>query len=235
MQLKPVIHLTGQREYPRPLPFHPPQRYPELDFLPPDTCAGNGVYSGVRTLLRGLGCDAARFGTPDWSPLSDLVQPGGRVVLKPNFVRHFNEIHGDSVEAVVTHLSVLRPLIDYAIKAVGMSGEVVIADAPQYDCEIDVLLEKIHLADFLDWYRDELDVEIEWRDLRVEFGRHLHGVQFEKRALPGDPEGYIANAPFVWGPQPFKGHIFFTDWNTGLWAVKLAERTGPGRIIGEPQ
>ena len=52
--------------------------------------------------------------------------------------------------------------------------------------------------------------------------------------VPGDPEGFIANAPFVWGPQPFKGHIFFTDWNTGLWAVKLVERTGPGRIIGEP-
>ena len=53
--------------------------------------------------------------------------------------------------------------------------------------------------------------------------------------VPGDPEGFIANAPFVWGPQPFKGHIFFTDWNTGLWAVKLVDRTGPGRIIGEPQ
>ena len=53
--------------------------------------------------------------------------------------------------------------------------------------------------------------------------------------IPGDPDGYIANAPFVWGPQPFKGHIFFTDWNTGLWAVKLTERTGPGRIVGEPQ
>ena len=53
--------------------------------------------------------------------------------------------------------------------------------------------------------------------------------------VPADPEGYIANAPFVWGPQPFKGHVFFTDWNTGLWAVKLRERTGPGRIIGEPR
>ena len=53
--------------------------------------------------------------------------------------------------------------------------------------------------------------------------------------VPGDPEGFIANAPFVWGPQPFNGHIFFTDWNTGLWAVKLAERNGPRPIIGEPQ
>ncbi|MEL6713075.1 MAG: hypothetical protein AAFP86_04840 [Planctomycetota bacterium] len=39
--------------------------------------------------------------------------------------------------------------------------------------------------------------------------------------LPDDPEGYIANAPMAWGPQPHKGHIFFSDWNSGLWAVKL--------------
>ena len=53
--------------------------------------------------------------------------------------------------------------------------------------------------------------------------------------LPAEPDGYIANAPFVWGSQPYKGHIFFSDWNTGLWAVKLQERTEPSRIIGEPQ
>ena len=52
--------------------------------------------------------------------------------------------------------------------------------------------------------------------------------------LPTDPDGYISNAPFVWGPQPYKGHIFFTDWNSGLWAVRLRERTGTPRIVGEP-
>ena len=40
--------------------------------------------------------------------------------------------------------------------------------------------------------------------------------------LPDDPEGYIANAPMVWGPQPHKGKIFFSDWNSGLWCVELA-------------
>ena len=39
--------------------------------------------------------------------------------------------------------------------------------------------------------------------------------------LPASKDGYIANAPFVWGPQPYKGHIFFSDWNSGLWAAKL--------------
>lgn len=36
-----------------------------------------------------------------------------------------------------------------------------------------------------------------------------------------DPEGRVANAPMAWGPQPHKGHIFFSDWNSGLWVVKL--------------
>ena len=39
--------------------------------------------------------------------------------------------------------------------------------------------------------------------------------------LPDDPEGFVTNAPMAWGPQPHKGHIFFSDWNSGLWAVKL--------------
>jgi hypothetical protein len=53
--------------------------------------------------------------------------------------------------------------------------------------------------------------------------------------VPHDPDGFVANSPFVWGPQPYKGHIFFTDWNTGLWAVKLRPTNRPGRIVGEPQ
>ena len=53
--------------------------------------------------------------------------------------------------------------------------------------------------------------------------------------VPFDPDGFVANAPFVWGPQPYKGNIFFTDYNSGLWAVRLVEDSGPPRIIGEPQ
>ena len=40
--------------------------------------------------------------------------------------------------------------------------------------------------------------------------------------IPSDPNGYIPNAPFTWGAQPHKGHIFYSDWNSGLWAAKLA-------------
>ncbi len=39
--------------------------------------------------------------------------------------------------------------------------------------------------------------------------------------LPSDPNGYIPNAPFTWGAQLHKGHVFYSDWNSGLWAAKL--------------
>ncbi len=38
---------------------------------------------------------------------------------------------------------------------------------------------------------------------------------------PYDPEGYTANAPFVMNAMPWKGHILFTDFNSGLWVGKL--------------
>ena len=41
--------------------------------------------------------------------------------------------------------------------------------------------------------------------------------------LAYDPMGFVKNSPFAWGPQPFKGNIFFADHNSGLWAVRIAE------------
>lgn len=39
--------------------------------------------------------------------------------------------------------------------------------------------------------------------------------------LPTDPNAAIPNSTFTWGPQPYKGLIFLSDWNSGIWAVKL--------------
>lgn len=41
---------------------------------------------------------------------------------------------------------------------------------------------------------------------------------------PYDPQGYTPNASFVMNAMPWKGHVLFTDFNTGLWAAKLEPR-----------
>jgi len=52
--------------------------------------------------------------------------------------------------------------------------------------------------------------------------------------IPTDHKGYIANAPFTWGPQPYKGHVFISDWNSGIWSLKLTEPERK-KDLGEPQ
>ncbi len=38
---------------------------------------------------------------------------------------------------------------------------------------------------------------------------------------PFDPDGFVANAPMVWGAQPHKGNVFLSDFNSGLWVIKV--------------
>ncbi len=55
------------------------------------------------------------------------------------------------------------------------------------------------------------------------------------RFLPLDPEGFLPNAPQVWGAQPHKGHIFFSDRNSGLWAVRLVDPSPPQETTDSTQ
>ena len=44
---------------------------------------------------------------------------------------------------------------------------------------------------------------------------------------PVSQNGYTQNATMVWGAQPHKGHVFFSDTNSGLWSVKLLPKQRP--------
>ena len=41
--------------------------------------------------------------------------------------------------------------------------------------------------------------------------------------LTGSPDGYIPNDTMVWGTQLYKGHVFYSDFNTGLGAAKVSQ------------
>ena len=56
-------------------------------------------------------------------------------------------------------------------------------------------------------------------------GTLLGNLADQKREIavfkPYDPKGFTANAPFVMNAMPWKGHILFTDFNSGLWTAKI--------------
>jgi len=172
-------------------PFGPGERYPEIAALLGEPQGpANHVYAAVRRALRGLGLDAERFGSPEWTPLGALVEPGGRIVLKPNFIRHWNPAEHGTLDSVVTHGSVLRAVTDYALLAAGPEGEVVIAEAAQHDCDFEAIRRLVGLDALLDCYAARSVTGPTVVDLRREAVTYRDGVIVARRELPGDPRGY---------------------------------------------
>jgi uncharacterized protein (DUF362 family) len=173
-------------------PYHPGAPYPELTGLFGAAAAGapNPVYAAVRAALAALGLDAANFGAAHWNPLGALVKRGGRVVLKPNFIRHWNPTPGATHESVVTHGAVIRALLDYATLAVGADGSVVLAEAPQQDCDWSRALALAGVPEMQEHYEHALRRDFDAIDLRREAVQTADGVIVARKPLRGDPLGY---------------------------------------------
>ncbi len=172
-------------------PYGPGEAYPELvGLLGEPEGPPNHAYAAVRAALRALGLDAERFGAPQWNPLGALVRRGRCVVLKPNFIRHWNPDEDGSLDSVITHGSVVRAMVDYALLATGSEGSVVIAEAPQHDCDFAAIRAAAGIDAMLRFYEETLGFELAVIDLRREEVSYRDSVISERRALPGDPRGY---------------------------------------------
>src|SRR5918996_428436 len=101
-----VAVVSGAQQYSLNSPFHPPEIFPEYPHERKQTDPTNAVYKMVRRSFRLLGLDAENFGKATWNPLGGLVLRGQRVLIKPNFVLHFNA-GGGALDAVITHPSVI--------------------------------------------------------------------------------------------------------------------------------
>ena len=63
------------------------------------------------------------------------------------------------------------------------------------------------------------------RELRGDLYRQGREIA---RIYTGDPNGFRPNLALTWGAQPHNGLIYFNDINSGLWIVKLGEKTDKG-------
>jgi uncharacterized protein (DUF362 family) len=165
----------------------------------------NPVYEMVEATFRSLGLDAARSGTPEWNPLGDLIAPGDRVVVKPNFVtsKNFHEhLRGEKLACSSTHGSVLRPIIDYVLRACGPRGVVKIVDTPVEGCNLSEVTDGLGVTSLVAWYRSR-GASVELLDLRYfrvvprmflddvrRGGRSLNFGFLVREKLAGDPMGY---------------------------------------------
>lgn len=189
MSVNVGVVLAEKAEYPSNAPFHPSTKFPEYPFGEEISSKPNFVYKAFRELLYELGYDKENFGSLDWNPFGFLIRPGMTVVLNPNFVlsRHYEK---KEVFSIITHPSILRAIADFVWIALNGSGKIIIADAPQYNCNWAELMEITGLETVRDFYNDKREGSFELRDLRNYWspGKHFPSLT---QNLPGDPEGTL--------------------------------------------
>jgi uncharacterized protein (DUF362 family) len=175
--------------YPLNPPFDPSEEYPELHGIPVETSTKNDVFKGVRQILATVGLDGKHFGSRMWNPMRDLAPERGTILIKPNLVSEPRNLQ-TAPESITTHGSVIRPLIEYSLKAVGDEGSVLIADAPQFDSDFGEIVRLNGLAKTVEILSERYDRNIPLLDLRAERVIVEDGIVTERVRLDGDPKGY---------------------------------------------
>lgn len=185
-----IIHYP-EMMYPVSPPFDPEERYPEMpvDWTRRVTGEPNLVYRAVRESLFRLGLDREAFGTKAWNPLRTVARPGSRVLIKPNLVLHEPPTLVGT-HALVTHASVIRPIVDYVILATGGDCRITIADCPLQEADLPRVLRANGLDALLSYYNDDLRVAVKFLDLRVDrITLRSDGFVEAREKAPGDPRG----------------------------------------------
>jgi len=186
--------------YPWFPPFDPHIHYIEYPFgVTSDS--PNQVYDMVRELLIDLELDAENRGTPQWNPFKEFIKEGQTVVIKPNFA--FDQYQNDqyqkykergNLEAVVTDGSVLRPIVDYAFKACGPRGKIIICDTHlQNDVSIKLFDNVASFNGTKAMVRElkNRGVPVFLLDLRSQVRQTMRTGIWRTFRLSGDPLGYV--------------------------------------------
>ena len=187
-----IVSRDTSGTYPSRAPFRPESDWPELSRHM--SCDGepSDIHQLLRIWFHTMGCDPTNHGSPDWNPMSRWIQPGQRVVIKPNLVRHFHDGGGD-FRAVVTHGSVVRAIADYVALALQGDGHIVIGDAPVQGTDFDTVVAKTGLREVCDDVAACWGIPVRLADFRL-WALETSGHEWSEvgHSLPGDVDGYCA-------------------------------------------
>src|SRR5687767_6766471 len=132
----------------------------------------DGEASMISQAVERLGSDLgwAREGK---GPFGELIQPGARVLIKPNFVLHHNQGTG-GMDPMITHQSVVKAVAEAALQA--EASEVMVGDAPIQTCDFSALIEETGLGSWAETLT-KADARFKGvKDFRRTTARYVNGV-----------------------------------------------------------
>ena len=185
-----AIDLSSATEYPQS-PFNPPEIFPEFVSSSQDQNldSTNKVYASVRSVLQHLEFDKSHLGTPDWNPLLDIVKPADHIVIKPNLVYDQHPLGDAAIFCTITHASLVRPIIDYILLAVGTDCRITICDVPLQNADWNRLITLSGFKDLQGYYCQK-HIPIDLLDLRREISVKTDDVISKRVMKNRDPLGY---------------------------------------------
>jgi len=131
---------------------------------------------------RMLGWDAG-----DRGPLGQVITPGSKVVLKPNWVMHENSGPW-GMPPLVTHQSVVQATTEAALRA--GAGEVVVGDAPIQICDFPLLLHNTGLDEWAERLKTSEPRFKGIRDFRRTVSRLVDGVRIADENVQAE-DGFV--------------------------------------------
>ena len=187
------IQKSKNKSYPL-VPFNPPKiflEFQDFNLYKIKTNKQNDIYSSVRKLLIDLELDKKNIGTKKWNPFKDLIKAGQNVVIKPNLVYHTHPLGKQGIDAMITNASIIRPIIDYILLAVGKVCEITICDVPLQSTVWGEVIKNNGLKELILFYKNK-NINIQLLDLRYEIAiKNKEGICRKRLRKVRDPQGYV--------------------------------------------
>ena len=160
-------------------------RQPLVAIASADSYRPQQVSATIDLIMTSLGLDPQ-------NPFKDIIKPGMRVFIKPNWVAsQWREScpHRDNLYCVITHPAVIEAVADRVAKALHGEGEIIIADNPSIDADFEELMQYTGVRKLQDKYT----VPCKIYDLRPLVCKDLkdYGKRDKMASQSGDPLGEV--------------------------------------------
>ena len=178
--------------YPK-TPFNPSIIFPELKNLSYSIKKDNEnqIYNSIRELLFSLGFDSKNFGKSNWNPFKNFIKKNDNIIIKPNLVMDNHILGKKGILSMITHSSIIRPIIDYILLATNNQCNITICDVPLQSANWENIIKQNGLKDLINFYQLK-KVKINLLDLRYEIAiPNKEGFYYKKIKKIRDPKGYV--------------------------------------------
>ncbi len=145
------------------------------------------------------------------------INPGDKVVLKPNWVLESHKFKKDEWDYVITNPTIITAVLHKVMKRLSGRGRISIIDGPMTEASFGKLISHYPVEEW-QCLADQNGIVLEIIDLRDYEWVMKNGIIIERKAIPGDPRGKVlinlsGESSEFWGHKKSKRGYYGADYD----------------------